>query len=233
MVDTSRRDGSRLGFFAALYRRVTIEVKRGIDSGRFEDGTRMDRFDVIFATRYLEALERFRRGDHPGDCWSVAFRSAPRWRLLILQHLLLGMNAHINLDLGIAAAQTCPGEQLPALRRDFDEISNILAELVDEVQDKIGAVSPWLGLLDRVGGRTDEAIVNFSMQRARDAAWELAEKLAVLDADQQGPEIANRDRAMALFARGIRTPGITGSLAALAIRLRESNDVRGIIEALA
>ncbi len=193
----------------------------------------MDRFDVIFANRYLEALERFRRGDHPGDCWSVAFRSTGRWRLLVLQHLLLGMNAHINLDLGIAAAQTCPGDQLPALRRDFDEISKILAELVDEVQDKIGAVSPWLGLLDRVGGRTDEAIVNFSMQRARDAAWELAENLAALNADQQGPEIAHRDRAMALFARGIRTPGITGSLAALAIRLRESNDVRGIIEVLA
>ena len=84
--------GAGLGFFAALYRRVTIEVKRGIDSGRFEDGNRMDRLDVIFATRYLEALERFRRGEHPGDCWSVAFRSAGRWRLLVLQHLLLGMN---------------------------------------------------------------------------------------------------------------------------------------------
>ena len=122
---------------------------------------------------------------------------------------------------------------MPTLKRDFDEINNILTELVDEVQAKVGAVSPWLGLLDRVGGRTDEAIVDFSMQRARDAAWELAENLAALDADQQGPEIADRDRAMALFARGIRTPGLIGSLATLAIRLRESNDVGEIIETLA
>lgn len=192
----------------------------------------MDRFDVIFANRYLGALQRFRHGEHPGDCWSIAFRSAGRWRLLSLQHLLLGMNAHINLDLGIAAAQTCPGEQLPGLKRDFDEINNILAELVEEVQDKIGAFSPWLGLLDRVGGRTDEAIVNFSMQKARDHAWKLAEKLAALDTNQQAPEIATRDRELALFARGIRTPGIIGSLAVLAIRLREGNDVREIIEAL-
>ena len=96
---------------------------------------------------------------------------------------------------------------MPVLKRDFDEINNILTELVDEVQAKVGAVSPWLGLLDRVGGRTDEAIVDFSMQRARDAAWELAENLAALDADQQGPEIADRDRAMALFRPRHTHPG--------------------------
>jgi hypothetical protein len=48
VVDSARREGSRLGYFAALYRNVTIEVKRGIAQGRFDDGGRMERFDVIF-----------------------------------------------------------------------------------------------------------------------------------------------------------------------------------------
>lgn len=95
------------------------------------------------------------------------------------------MTAHINLDLGIAAARTCPGEELPALKRDFDEINNILSELVDEMQDRIGTVSPWLGFLDRVGGRTDETIVDFSMGKARDAAWRFAERLAPLAREQR------------------------------------------------
>ena len=232
VVDDSRAAGSRLGFFAALYRRVTLQVKAGIDSGRFEDGPRMERFDVVFAGRYLAAVEQWLRGEHPGDSWAIAFRTAERWRPLALQHLLLGMNAHINVDLGIAAARTCPGNALPQIKRDFDEISVLLAELVDDVQARIGTVSPWLGLLDRAGGRSDEALVNFSMRKARDAAWDLAERLAPLDRPQQAPVIKRRDRSMARFARVIRTPGIVGTLATVAIRLRESSDVRRVIDAL-
>jgi glucose/arabinose dehydrogenase len=132
IIARSRREKSRVGFFAALYRQVTMNVKEGIASDRFEDGARMERLDVIFANRYLEALQHFRAGTPTGKCWQAAFQAAPSWRLLILQHLLLGINAHINLDLGAAAAQTCPGENLPALKRDFEEINAILSDLLDK-----------------------------------------------------------------------------------------------------
>src|SRR5690606_41399624 len=65
---------------------------------------------------------------------------AETWSPLVLQHLLLGMNAHINLDLGIAAAETAPGTALPALKRDFDEITTLLGEMLDDVQDRIGRI---------------------------------------------------------------------------------------------
>ena len=39
----------------------------------------------------------------------------------MLQHLLIGMNAHISLDLGIAAARTAPGEALPVLTQGIDQ----------------------------------------------------------------------------------------------------------------
>ena len=35
--------GSRLGYFAALYRKVTAKVKEGIAVGFFDDGERMER----------------------------------------------------------------------------------------------------------------------------------------------------------------------------------------------
>ena len=232
IIESARRERSRLGFFPALYRRVTIAVKEGIASGRFEDGPRTELFDVIFANRYLEAYDSFLRGENPGDSWLVAFRSAESWRLLVLQHLLLGMNAHINVDLGIAAAHTCHGDSLSDLRHDFDEINRVLTELVDEVQDSIAQVSPWLGLVDRVGNSADEAIVNFSMRNARDSAWDLAQRLAPLGCSEQTLEIACRDRLMGDFARVVRTPGILGSLVVLAIRMRETSDVRRIIDAL-
>ncbi len=51
IIDISRQESSRQGYFAALYRKVTINVKQGILNGRFEDGARMERLDVNFAVR--------------------------------------------------------------------------------------------------------------------------------------------------------------------------------------
>ncbi len=64
----ARNERSRLGFFATLYRNVTIKVKEGIAAGLFEDGARMEKFDVTFANRYLAALERFRRREQFSKC---------------------------------------------------------------------------------------------------------------------------------------------------------------------
>lgn len=232
IIARSRRERSRLGCFAALYRQVTIKVKEGIAAGRFEEGSRMERLDVIFANRYLEALQRFRMGEPASQCWQAAFAAAASWRLLILQHLLLGMNAHINLDLGIAAAQTSPGGELPALKRDFDEINDILAELHEKIQRQIEALSPWLGLLDRLAGRTDEIVFNFSLKRARAAAWKFAEQLASLPPEQQAPAIEKKDSKIAALANRIRRPGWLISLVTFMIRVRESNDITRIIEVL-
>ena len=62
IVDRSLAEASRFGYFAALYRGVTRRVKDGIAAGRFENGPRMERLDVVFALRYLDAYDGFRAG---------------------------------------------------------------------------------------------------------------------------------------------------------------------------
>src|SRR5688572_22075503 len=44
LIGDFRGRGSRLAYFAALYRGVTLRVKLGIERGEFEDGARMDAF---------------------------------------------------------------------------------------------------------------------------------------------------------------------------------------------
>jgi hypothetical protein len=151
VIARSMREQNRLGYFAALYRKVTAKVKEGIAEGRFDNGPRMEQFDVTFANRYLTALGQFQRGEQPSLCWLASFRAAASWRPIILQQLLLGMNAHINFDLGIAAAEVAPGEELPSLEHDFNEINIILAGLVANVMSEIDEVSPWIGLVFRLG----------------------------------------------------------------------------------
>ncbi len=49
-------------------------------------------------------------------------------------------------------------------------------------------------LLDSTCGRTDEAVMNFSIQRARAAAWRVAERLAPLALEEMRKEIDVLDR---------------------------------------
>jgi hypothetical protein len=232
VIARARRDQSQLGFFACLYRSVTVRVAEGIDAGRFQDGPRMERLDVIFANRYLAALEAYQAGRRPTRSWTVAFDAARGGNLLILQHLLLGMNAHINLDLGVAAAQTAPGRDLPALQHDFREISRLLGEMLEDVQDRIARVSPWMGILDRVGLRTDEEICTFCLGGSRDLAWKWAQRFATTDRARLPHEIDALDQVVAALATPIRTPGFLLRSALATIRMREQKDVGKVLDAL-
>jgi hypothetical protein len=236
IIDHSRSEPNRLGrlgFFAALYRKVTISVKQGIQNGRFEDGARMERLDVNFANRYLEAFEIFRKNQIPTQSWNLSFEAGAKWRPIILQHLLLGINAHINLDLGVAAVETSPGDQLPQLKHDFDAISGVLADLVQSVRDAIGGVSPWIHFLDKIDTKVDDAIINFSMDRARASAWNFAVKLNALSPDERLLAVKTRDQGVAALGQRVYRPGrVLLPLGLLAIRLRESNDIARVIDAL-
>jgi hypothetical protein len=232
VVADMRRDRSRAGYFAAMYRKVTLAVREAVVAGRFTDGPRMARLDRVFAERYLDAWDQWRTGAEPTASWSGAFEASQRWRPIIVQHLLAGMNAHINLDLGIAAASVAPGADLPGLRGDFDTINDILGELVDGFMEDVEEVSPWIGFLDRIGGRTDQALVRFSIELARRQAWSMAEQLAVQDRADWGSLIAARDASTARLTKTILSPGPFLPAGLLLIRLRESNDVPRVIDLL-
>lgn len=233
IVEECCRENSRLGYFAALYLRVTVAVKQGIANNQFQNGECMARLDVVFATRYIQAYELYRQGKQPTKSWQVAFEAAEKWRPLILQQLLAGINAHINLDLGIAAVTTCPGDQLPPLQRDFETINVILASLVQPVEIEIGSVSPWINLLSKIDPSADDAIINFSMRVARNEAWKFAMKLNLLDAAQQASAIDRHDQLIADLGRCVcYPPGYFFKLGLLVIRLRESNDVPKVINLL-
>ena len=144
---------------------------------------------------------------------------------------MAGINAHINLDLGIAAAETAPGAALPTLRRDFDRINEILALLIADIGREVASVSPWIGLLDRIGGRQDDEVVRFSIEAARTAAWRFAVELAPLERDHWSGPIGAHDASVARLARVVLHPGLL-SAGLFLIRARESNDVRHNIEVL-
>lgn len=233
IIDWAWTEKSRLGYFAALYRRVTRAVREGIERGQFQNGPLVEQLDVNFAGRYLQAFAQMRSGGQPTRSWQLAFRAASRWYPIVVQHLLAGINAHINLDLGIAAAVTAPGEQLPGLQPDFNQINAVLAGLVSAVEKEISEVSPLIGLLEKMSLQTDTTIINFSLDKAREFAWSNAVQMAYKSGDELQSAIQKLDGEVELFGRPLVSPPLLIKIQLFPIRIFESSNVRRVLDVLA
>jgi hypothetical protein len=223
---------SRTGYFAALYRRVTIAVRDGVSGGRFQNGPLMEQLDVTFASRYLDALTTYQSGGKPSLSWKLALDACNDDSRLILQHLLAGMNAHINLDLGIASAQVSPGNQLPGLKTDFDQINDILAAQVGAVESEMAALSPLIKTLSTVGLSSETTLINFNIGLARKASWCTAQRLANEPSFLHDVTVDGLDLAVSVGGRAILYPPFKAEEVAK-ILAAEIKDVRSVIEILA
>lgn len=213
---------NKMGYFAVLYRSVTAQVKEKISTDFFDDGKRMEKLVIIFAGRYLDAVDKHWNGRATSKCWEEAFKAASLKNPIILQHLMLGMNAHINLDLAIATAEVAPGNQIAGIKNDFNKIMDILANMIDSVQNKIKIVSPYIRIIDWIGGRSDEHFAGFAIKKARDLAWKTAQKLAHANAPEKEQTLRLHDDVVAVIARGISTPpGLALRTGLYLIRQRE------------
>jgi hypothetical protein len=232
IVSTSSDRNSASGYFAAMYLGVTRVVMKGVEEHLFTSPDRLVKLTSAFAHRYIDAWHVHEAGGRPSISWDVAFRAADAWRPTVLQHLLVGMNAHINLDLGIAAAQVAPGDAIGELRTDFEQINNVLAGLIHEIQGELNRISPLYRFVDDVGGSMDQAVINFSIARARAEAWKLATFLAAADAAVAASRIAEQDRLVGVLGATILRPGAAAAAGLLGVRITEKRSARAIIDIL-
>jgi hypothetical protein len=191
IIDDALATQNRIGYFPALYRRVTAAVKTGVEQGAFEDGERMQRLDVAFANRYFAAYIH----EQPlTTSWQIAFAATRSRSPMLLQHLLLGMNAHINLDLGIAAALIAPGEAIQSIKHDFFKINMILASLVSECVAEFGKIWPIIAWGNQMLESKEDMLIAFGMDEARSSAWDTALAFAPLTGTAWADKLTNQDR---------------------------------------
>ena len=211
------------GFFAAMYARVTDRVQAAITDGRFGDGETMARFTRTFADWYLGPRDGSRA--RPA-CWMAADDVSGDRRLLIVQHLLLGINAHVNHDLPQVVVELAGGEaSLDVLRPDFDAINDILAETQPDVLRDLGRVAGWTQLaVSQGGGR----VFNFSLGRARAQAWQTAHRIHRLDDAERVSETAELDRLVSVLAHLITRPSAPAAWLLAIPRWLEDDDPREV-----
>ena len=235
IINWSIEASSRLGYFAALYKRVTTAVGIAVAEGKFEDGARLERLDAAFANRYFDALnghfhpDRFPRPTHS---WQVTFDAASRPEPILVQHMFAGVNAHIGLDLGIAAEAICPGAQLTTLQEDFNRINAVLASQVIGVVEDINELSPVLAELYAVLKKDQINLINDTVQGYRDSAWRFATILAITPGFADPAAIVVRDLQIAQQGALIYKPPLPISAFVSAIAARESRDIVSNLQAL-
>jgi len=225
IIIESEKNNDPLGYFAALYQNVTIGVKEGIANNFFEDGPRMEQLDIVFANRYLNAWYSYKNNGPVPLSWKRAFELSTSYWPIVLQHILMGINAHINLDLGTAAAEISRGKNLGDLENDFNKINTILSSLVHEVENDLSAVWPALKYLLKWSGKVDDYLVDFSMKLAREGAWKYASQL--VDVPEPGVQlfIDERDQRVADKVHIITKPGMLATAVMGIIRLTERGSV--------
>ena len=221
IIDQSIAQGSRLGYFAALYQRMTLAVRDGIRSGVFQDAARMETLDVAFANRYLQTRTQYFAGELQGQSWLQSYGAATSDRYTILQHLLIGSNPHIMIDLGVAAARTCPGTALAGLEQDFGKINGIILGLMPAIDAELDRLSPTTALLDRTVGALKDKFINQGLDEGRASSWAFANQLAFMDPGQQSIAIGQRDCEAMVIGELLKHDPI-----AHLIKRRESDDVR-------
>ncbi len=206
IVSTCAVRGSRIGYFPAMYNRVTRRVKERIEAGSFEDNERMERFDVIFANRYLVAYYAYAQHKPCSESWKITFEASKKWSPMVIQHLLASMNAHISLDLGIAAAET-ETKDLPSLKNDFDQVNEILDSLVDEIEAELREIFHPLEMFDKLTGNTYRRVAHVGIVKSRGDAWRVAEEYSVLKTKEERQAfIKARDEHVAKIGNWILWP---------------------------
>ncbi|HVF74218.1 MAG TPA: DUF5995 family protein [Acidimicrobiales bacterium] len=208
------------GYFPALYARVTTEIARAAAGGTFEDGERMTAFATTFAGYYLTAFSD--RAAAPA-CWRASWDVAGDERLLIVQHLLLGINAHVNHDLPLAVVD------VNAARADFLAVNAVLASTYTVVLRDLDRVSRWTNEAARLGGGR---LFNFSLRVARDQAWDASRRMLPLDAAGRTSYAAELDRLVTVLAYLVTQPAFPASLAVPLLRRFEQHDPVKVTRAL-
>ena len=165
--------------------------------------------------------------------WVSAFEACSNSNLAVIQHLLVGINTHINLDLGIAAAETSVGSDIYELQHDFEKINDVIESLSQQVQESLSNIWFPLRALRKISGNDGEAVINFSIRSARKASWANAVALSMAaGTNARENYIGIVDDSVTQISAKIMKPGFAASLALRPVVLMEPKDTGTIMDLL-
>jgi hypothetical protein len=173
----SRRDNR--GIFLRCYCMMTRNMVTALDEKRFMDEDWVRHMLHRFADYYFDALACFDCGEEVPNAWRYVHDAATQDDLHVLQHLFLGVNAHINYDLVLTLYEILQPEWDKLSESDREKryqdhllVNTIIEETIDQVQDEVVEKhAPKMDLVDKLLGRLDEKLIAGLIRKWRKSVW--------------------------------------------------------------
>lgn len=185
-VDTWQVDADARAIFLSCYLLMTRNMFAAIEQGEFYDSTWVRSLLHRFAQHYFNALDAYSQDpDSTLKVWRITYQAAARADLLVIQNLMLGINAHINYDLVFALVEMLEGEwptlssaQRHARYVDHSHVNKVIGRTIDTVQDQvISRLTPAFFLVDKALGPLDEWMTERLISTWRDTVWNQAVRI--------------------------------------------------------
>ncbi|MBK8434161.1 MAG: hypothetical protein IPL28_24010 [Chloroflexi bacterium] len=151
--------------FLNCYLLMTRNMFAAVDAAEFHDPIWVSQLLHRFADYYFEALTAYEQeAEHTPIVWRMAHDAARRNEVMVVQQLMLGINAHINYDLVLVLVDMLEGEwagldTAARLRRyeDHCHVNEIIQRTMDVVQDDVVRHhAPFMGVVDVLLGPLDD-----------------------------------------------------------------------------
>jgi hypothetical protein len=172
--------------FLRCYRLMTANMLTAVDRQEFHDSAWVGRLLHRFVEYYFSALDAYLADPTTAPrVWQMTHAAARRPEIFTLQHLLLGVNAHINYDLVLALVDLLDAEwdSLPESQRllryeDHCQVNRVIGKTIDAVQDQVlEPAMPVLKTLDKLMGPVDEMLISRLLSQWRENVWQHAVRL--------------------------------------------------------
>ncbi len=225
VISEAEKSNNTSGYFATVYRKVTLRIKEEIVSGQFENSSRIEKINVFIARNYFEAHSNFINKKPVALSWRKAFRLSKNSQPIVLQHLLMGINAQMNLDLGVAIAEVANGKSLDELEADFNHIYEIFATVLREVQDNISSDWPTLKRLLKFTGAIDNYWFDHIIADGRDETWRFANHYATISKANKSRVFSFRDQEVSAKTEVILHPKLIDRFIFRLIHITETGSV--------
>jgi hypothetical protein len=185
-VSAWEETADRRTIFLSCYMLMTGNMLKALDGGEFIDARWVDELLHHFADYYFEALDLYEQDRQTAPpVWQLAFNATHAPQTLVLQNLILGVNAHINYDLVLTLVDMLEPEwmDLSEKRRkdryaDHCQVNDIIGRTIDAVQDQIvEQAEPTMNIIDVALGPVDEWLTSRLISHWREQVWQNALRL--------------------------------------------------------
>jgi hypothetical protein len=195
----------RRGVFLDAYLLASLNVTSLVQAGYFEDNEWVSRYSAIFGDQYRQVMLDYERGAHSElpPAWSIALSRTNDPKLLMPQHLALGMNAHLGRDLPYAILGIGLDAERDRRYRDHCRINDGLRPAITQARRLLCKVyTPSLLGTTELLRPLIFGIGTWAFHRGREAAWRTGSAMVDAVDDVERGRVADHHEQRAVKRAG-------------------------------